>query len=77
MKAKACVDERGGRLETLHAIKRRSVFNTKLNYPVTKISFVLYRKFSWSGKSPIFHAEFRTLIQIVSLTAGAAGVHAM
>ena len=36
-----------------------------------------YSEFSWAGKSPIFHPEFRTLIQIASLTAGAAGVHAM
>ena len=36
-----------------------------------------YSEFPRAGKSPIFHAEFRTLIQIASLTAGAAGVHAM
>ena len=37
----------------------------------------IYSDVSWVGKSPIFHAEFRTLIQVASLTAGATGVHAM
>ena len=41
------------------------------------IYYTLYSGFSPVGTFPMFVGEFRTLIQIARLTAGATSVHAM